>query len=117
MSQSNDTPSRPSAEVVAELRRANVASLSLAEIQSIMEIAVLAYGGMLDDEREVGPILPPGTNVTATDAARAASGLLGAVNLEVFELALWETWGGRPWSSDKDMPRAAQKNLGGLTHG
>jgi hypothetical protein len=70
--------------------------LSLADIQRLMNLAVLAYGRLADVGRE-GPILPVTHAVTATDAARVASALLAAVNLEVFELALWETWGGRPW--------------------
>ena len=75
--------------------------LSLADIQRLMNLAVLAYGRLADVGRE-GPLLPVTHAVTATDAARVASALLAAVNLEVFELALWETWGGKPWRGDRE---------------
>ena len=75
--------------------------LSLADIQRLMNLAVLAYGRLVDLGQD-GPLLPSVHTVTATDAARAASALLAAVNLEVFELALWETWGGKPWRGDRE---------------
>ncbi|MFI9386665.1 hypothetical protein [Kutzneria sp. NPDC052558] len=67
--------------------------VSLAEVQRLMERAVAAYSRLTDDGA-AGPILHNGHNITATDAVRAASALLSAVNLEVFELALWQSWGG-----------------------
>ncbi|NUR92273.1 MAG: hypothetical protein HOY71_50075 [Nonomuraea sp.] len=39
----------------------------------------------------------PDADVTATDVVTVASALLHAQNLEVFELALWQSWGGVPW--------------------
>ena len=75
--------------------------LSLADIQRLMNLAVPAYGRLVDLGQD-GPLLPSVHAVTATDAARAASALLAAVNLEVFELALWETWGGKPWRGDRE---------------
>ncbi|MGH3585096.1 MAG: hypothetical protein ACRDQ0_02135 [Pseudonocardia sp.] len=71
---------------------------ALPEVQQLMERAVREYGRLLD-AGTAGPVLPELHEVTATDAVRAASALLAAVNLEIFELALWETWGGRPWAA------------------
>jgi len=68
-------------------------SLALEDVQQLMERAVRAYSQLLD-EGPAGPILHNGHRITATDAVRAASALLSAVNLEVFELALWQSWGG-----------------------
>ena len=68
-------------------------SLALEDIQQLMERAVRAYSRLLD-EGPTGPILHNGHTITATDAVRAASALLSALNLEVFELALWQSWGG-----------------------
>jgi hypothetical protein len=45
-------------------------------------------------KRAVGPIDAFGENhVTATEVAIAATGMLEAVNLELFELTLWNGWG------------------------
>lgn len=76
---------------------ADVAGLTLEDVQRLMDLAVRGYGRLLDEETG-GPVLPDLHGVTATDAVRAASALLSAVNLEVFELALWQTWGGAPWA-------------------
>jgi hypothetical protein len=38
------------------------------------------------------PVVPPNT-LTATDAMIVATALLKAVNLQVFELGLWQAWG------------------------
>jgi len=62
-----------------------------------MEQAVRAYSRLVD-AGAAGPILPAGHHVTATDVALACGALLDAVHLEVFELALWSTWGGTPWT-------------------
>ncbi|MFI9386991.1 hypothetical protein [Kutzneria sp. NPDC052558] len=65
-------------------------------LRVLAEYVVTAYGALVDAEGESVSILSAGHQVTATDAARAASALLSAVNLEVFELAMWENFGGRP---------------------
>ncbi|WP_156994361.1 hypothetical protein [Pseudonocardia acaciae] len=36
-------------------------------------------------------------DVTATDVVIAATAMLRQQNLEVFELALWQSFGGQPW--------------------
>lgn len=43
------------------------------------------------------PILPlqEGHGVSATAVLNAASGLLRAANLEIFELGMWQSWSGR----------------------
>jgi hypothetical protein len=67
--------------------------MSLEDIQQRVESAVRAYSRYLESGQD-GPILNSGNRITATDAVRAASAILDAVNLEVFELALWQSWGG-----------------------
>jgi len=106
------SPTEPSQELVPG-PATMPEDLSLADIQRLMNLAVLAYGRLVDLGQD-GPILPSVHTVTATDAARAASALLAAVNLEVFELALWETWGGRPWR-DGDSSTLTEEKAGG-TH-
>lgn len=61
-------------------------------IQQMFALAVKLYGA----QRAAGADFPPvphGESVTATEASVAASALLGAVNLDVFELSLWRHWG------------------------
>ncbi len=38
--------------------------------------------------------------VTATQVVEVALALLHAQNLEIFELALWQSWGGAPWAKN-----------------
>ena len=99
MSASSTGVARQACELTAQLRGLGPEALNLADVQVLMELAVVAFGRIRDDEREYGPILQPYAGVTATDVSRTASALLKAVKLEVFELALWESWGGRPWSA------------------
>lgn len=82
---------------VSDLLGTDPETLAPEDVQELMAYAVRAYGRLLDAGTAVPP-LPVGAEVTATDAVRAASGILKAVNLETFELALWETWGGTPWT-------------------
>jgi hypothetical protein len=92
----------PSAErhgAVDAIAGVRAEDLTLADVQHLVDLAVRAYGRILDAEEDGGPILPAAHGVTATDAARAAGALLAALNVEVFELALFQTWGGSPWSA------------------
>jgi hypothetical protein len=91
----------PALEGIAGIRAED---LTLADVQHLVDLAVRAYGRILDAEEDGGPILPAAHRVNATDAARAAGALLGALNVEVFELALFQTWGGSPWSAAPTSP-------------
>jgi hypothetical protein len=101
MSPSSGSAERSPSTMIAELGSCDVGSLRLSDVQALMDLAVRAYGRIRDEEKEQGSILPPVHRVTATDVSRAASALLDALNIEVFELALWESWGGRPWADAK----------------
>lgn len=101
MSASSGGTGRSPAEMIAEIGSCDVGSLRLSDVQILMDLAVRAYGRILEEEKERGSILPSAHGVTATDVSRAASALLDALNIEVFELALWESWGGRPWAGAK----------------
>lgn len=101
MSPSSGGAERSLSEMIAEIGSCDVGSLRLSDVQVLMDLAVRAYGRILEEEKEQGSILPSVHSVTATDVSRAASALLDALNIEVFELALWESWGGRPWAGAK----------------
>ena len=46
-------------------------------------------------ETGVLPAVPGCEQLSATDVVKVCTALLQAANLEVFELALWHSWGGR----------------------
>ena len=57
-----------------------------------MIAAIRAYAAQVTADNAYFPVVPPNT-LTATDAMIVASALLKAVNLQVFELGLWQSWG------------------------
>jgi hypothetical protein len=71
------------------------ATLSDAEVQAMLAKAVRLYAGRAAERDGALAAFPPGAEVTATDVTVAASAMLKAVNLQVFELGLWQSWAGR----------------------
>ena len=73
------------------LVQAKEENLSPETVQKLMTIAVKLYVA----RRISAPDLTPftGNVVTATDVAVATTQMLRSVNLELFELALWNGWG------------------------
>jgi hypothetical protein len=66
-----------------------------AAIQSALANAVRAYAERAA-ERDGGlPAFPPQQSVTATEVMITVSAMLKAVNLQVFELGMWQSWSGR----------------------
>jgi hypothetical protein len=111
MSVSSGNAERSPSAVIAQIDACDVDLLRLSDVQVLMDLAVRAYGRILEEEKEQGSILPPVHGVTATDVSRAASALLDALNIEIFELALWESWGGRPWAGAKGGEGHLQNKL------
>jgi hypothetical protein len=70
-------------------------TLSDAEVQALLAKAVRLYAGRAAERDGALAAFPPGAAVTATDVTVAASAMLKAVNLQVFELGLWQAWAGR----------------------
>ena len=66
-------------------------SLSAESIQKLLTIAVKVYVARRINAPDLKPFT--GSVVTATDVAVATTQMLQAVNLELFELALWNGWG------------------------
>ena len=73
------------------LLQAKEESLSAESIQKLMTIAVKLYVARRISSPDLAPFT--GGIVTATDVAVASTQMLQAVNLELFELALWNGWG------------------------
>jgi hypothetical protein len=57
-----------------------------------MIAAIRNYAGLVSAKSAYFPIVPEST-LTATDAMIVATALLKAVNVQVFELGLWQSWG------------------------
>ncbi len=69
-------------------------TLSDADVQTRLAEAVRLYA---ERAEERGPLsaFPPDANVTATEVMVAVTAMLKAVNLQVFELGMWQAWSGR----------------------
>jgi len=66
-----------------------------AEIQALLAKAVRLYAERVAEREDALPAFPAGTNVTATDVMVTTTAMLKAVNLQVFELGMWQAWTGR----------------------
>lgn len=65
-----------------------------AEIQTMLAEAVRAYAERAA-ERDGGlPPFPAQSPMTATDVMIAATAMLTAVNVQLFELGMWQGWSG-----------------------
>ena len=73
------------------LLQAREESLPAESIQKLMTIAVKLYVARRISTPDLTPFT--GNVVTATDVAVATTQMLKSVNLELFELALWNGWG------------------------
>ena len=71
------------------------AKLSDSEIQIMLAKAVRLYAERAVEHEGALSAFPPGAQVTATDVSVTASAMLRAVNLQVFELGMWQAWSGR----------------------
>jgi hypothetical protein len=79
------------ASCAARLRAAlaDPASIADAELQDLLAAAVRLYAAKAD-ERAVAAFRP-GQGVTANDVMITATEMLRAVDVQVFELSLWQT--------------------------
>jgi hypothetical protein len=66
-----------------------------AEIQTMLAQAVRLYAERAAEREDGLPAFPSQASVTATEVMVAATAMLKAVNLQVFELGMWQTWSGR----------------------
>lgn len=66
-----------------------------AELQRLLAAAVKAYAARAEASDEPVPAFPSHADVTATEAMLAVSAIMKAVNIQVFELGMWQSWSGR----------------------
>ena len=69
--------------------------LSDGEIQALLARAVSLYAQRAALSDTPLPAFPEGAEVTATDAVVTTTAILKAVNVQLFELGMWQAWSGR----------------------
>jgi hypothetical protein len=79
----------------APIDLAAIGSLSDAELQAVMAAAIRSYAARADASDEPLPALAADSGVTATEAMLAVSAIMKAVNVQVFELGMWQSWSRR----------------------
>ncbi len=81
----------------ADIARAK-ANLSDAEIQSMLATAVRLFAERAQDYAEDGNGIMPAfrpEETTATEVMVTVTAMMKAVNLQVFELGMWQSWSGK----------------------
>jgi hypothetical protein len=86
------TPQR-ARDLIASL--ADGGALSDADVQALFAAAVRIYAERMEERDEPLPAFPADAGITATHAMVAATAMLKAVNVQVFELGMWQAWSGR----------------------
>ncbi len=66
-----------------------------AEIQGHLANAVRLYAKRATEAEGGLAAFPPDAPMTATEVMVTVTAMLKAVNLQVFELGMWQTWSGR----------------------
>jgi hypothetical protein len=66
-----------------------------AEIQVMLAKAVRLYAERAAETDGALPAFPAAAQVTATEVMVTVTAMLKAVNLQVFELGMWQSWAGR----------------------
>ena len=70
-------------------------TLSDAEVQALLARAVRLYADRVASRDEPLAAFPQGAQITATDAVVTTTAILKAVNVQLFELGMWQAWSGR----------------------
>ena len=65
------------------------------ELQSLLAATIREYAARAETSDDPLAALPPESDVSATEAMLVVSAILKAVNIQVFELGMWQSWSGR----------------------
>jgi hypothetical protein len=76
--------------VLQALREPETSGLNPAQFQAVFAEVVTAFAKYRESDKEF-PAFPDNNNVSATDVAVAATGILDAADVAVFELGMWQT--------------------------
>jgi hypothetical protein len=79
----------------APIDAAAIGALSDAQLRMLLAAAIKSYAARAEASDEPLPALAPDSGITATEAMLAVSAILKAVNVQVFELGMWQSWSGR----------------------
>ena len=79
----------------APIDEAAIGEMSDAELQGMLAAVIKSYAARAEASDEPLPALSPQSGVTATQAMLAVSAIMKAVNVQVFELGMWQSWSGR----------------------
>jgi len=66
-----------------------------AEVQALLARAVRLYAERFAERDGALAAFPANEPVTATDAMVTVSAMLKAVNVQIFELGMWQAWAGK----------------------
>jgi hypothetical protein len=72
----------------------DMTKVSDADLQANLAKAVRLYAQRVEEQGTL-PAFPPEQSVTATEVMITVTAMLKAVNLQVFELGMWQSWAGR----------------------
>jgi len=98
MSALEDRPTAPHSQLAGAAALAEAVAESVpgdaseSDAGRLLAAAVRIYAATAAGRPDVGPF-PADHRVTATDVAVTTTAMLGAVQLEVFELGMWQVWG------------------------
>jgi hypothetical protein len=73
----------------------DAATLEESDVQALLAAAVRIYAQRAEARDEPLAAFPPDADVTATQAMLAVTAILKAVNVQLFELGMWQAWSGR----------------------
>ena len=88
------TALRLAAEIERALAEGRTDAISTEALQALIAATCRVYSARMEVREDLLP-LPNRSQVMDTDVMIMASGLLRAVNLQVFELGMWQSWTGR----------------------
>ena len=71
------------------------ADLSDADLRTAMAALVRIFAARNEEDRHNLPLPPNGGGVTATEALLTVSAMLRSLNLQLFELGMWQSFTGR----------------------
>jgi hypothetical protein len=66
-----------------------------AKVQAALAQAVRLYAERAAESENPLPAFPPDAAMTATEVMVTVTAMLKAVNLQVFELGMWQAWSGK----------------------
>jgi hypothetical protein len=69
--------------------------LSDVAVQAMLARAVHVYAERVAEREDALAAFPANAQVTATEVMVTVTAMLKAVNVQLFELGMWQTWSGR----------------------